>query len=332
MADIRRLETSRKMPPEISLGEEMSQSRGRDFRSLRRLSPPLVMLILGSLALSIPTLIYVAQSTWVTEQGGHGPIVLATGLWLLWQLFPSARSLFQAPPLWRPLVLFALIIPVYLVARISQIVEVEGYAMYAMLLIALYSVIGGPAMRRLWFPLIYLGFVFPPPDTVVAFITMPMKAMVSQAAIALLAALGYPIGGAGVMIVIGQYELLVAAACSGLNSIITLSALALFYVYVRHQANPLYSLLLALTVVPIALIANFVRVLTLILLTYYAGDAPAQGFLHDFAGLLTFATALGAVLLVDAVALRVWTRYRKTDARQGTVTAGREDQGVADRG
>ena len=48
---------------------------------------------------------------------------------------------------------------------------------------------------------------------------------------------GQPIGGAGVTIQIGQYQLLVAAACSGLNSIISLSAITLFYIYIRHQAD-----------------------------------------------------------------------------------------------
>ncbi len=278
---------------------------------------PLAILVIGGLTIFIPTLYYVATATWVTEQGGHGPIVMATGFWLLWRMFPDARPLFATPPLWRPIAMFAVLLPIFFVARVSQIVEVEGFAMYGLILVALYSVIGGRAMRHLWFPLFYIAFMFPPPDTLVTAITLPMKSLVSQSAIKFLAALGYPIGGVGVTIVIGQYELLVAAACSGLNSIISLSAIALFYVYVRHQANPLYSLLLTLTVVPVALLANFVRVLVLILMTYHLGDAPAQGFLHDFAGLLTFVVALGTIILIDAIAYRVWIRFRPQDAADG---------------
>ncbi|MFD1788392.1 exosortase V [Sphingomonas floccifaciens] len=307
------------MTPDIAptgaprFGRSLDQVRDR----LRHVPLPLAILLIGVAILATPTMLFVASATWTTEQGGHGPIVMATGFWLLWRLFPDARPYFRVPPTWRPALLFALLVPVYFIARISQIVEVEGFAMYGLLLIALYSVIGGRAMRKLWFPLVYISFMFPPPDTVVAFVTLPMKTLVSQSAIGLLSALGYPIGGAGVTILIGQYELLVAAACSGLNSIISLSAISLFYVYVRHQADPVYSLLLTLTVVPIALLANFVRVLVLILLTYYMGDAPAQGFLHDFAGLLTFAVALGTIILVDAIGHRLWVRF----ARRGRENA-----------
>ena len=274
------------------------------------ITPAGLVLIAGSLALALPTMLYVARESWSTEEGAHGPIVLMTGLWLLARLWPSARPLFQSPPMGRVFALLAVLLPMLVFARIVQIVEIEGFATYAALLSALYSVIGGQAMRRLWFPLFYLAFMFPPPDTLLTLVTLPMKTLVSNAAVGLLSALGYPIGGVGVTIVIAQYELLVAAACSGLNSIISLSALSLFYIYIRHQADWGYALLLAAVIVPVALLANFIRVLILILLTYHAGDAAAQGFLHDFAGILMFTVALLSIMLIDAIAMPLWARLR----------------------
>src|SRR3546814_21130469 len=117
---------------------------------------------------------------------------------------------------------------------------------------------------------------------------------------------GYPIGGEGVRIYIGQYELLVAAACSGINSIISLSAISLFYIYMRHQAHWRYALLLVLLIVPVALIANFFRVLVLILLTFHAGEAAAQGFLHNFAGILMFSIALLTIFGLDLLLKPFW--------------------------
>lgn len=269
----------------------------------------LAVLLGGAIALALPVMIYVAKESWSTEQGAHGPIVLVTGLWLLPRLWPQARPAFQRPPIVRVAALLALFLPLAVFARIVQIVEIEGFATYGVLLVALYSAIGGAGMRKLWFPLLYLAFMFPPPDTMLAALTMPLKSLVSKAAVGLLSALGYPIGGAGVTIVIAQYELLVAAACSGLNSIISLSALSLFYIYVRHQADWRYALVLTALIVPVALLANFVRVLILILLTYYAGDAAAQGFLHDFAGILMFTVALLSIMAIDALALPLWNRF-----------------------
>ena len=201
--------------------------------------------------------------------------------------------------------LFVALVPVYLFTRVTQIVELEGYAMYMLLLTALYGVIGFQAMKVLAFPLIYLFFAFPPPETVIYALTLPIKVAISDAAIAVLQTFGLPIGGTGVMIQIGQYQLLVAAACSGLNSIVSLSAITLFYIYLMHRGEHRIQAILLLFVLPVAIAANFLRVLILILLTYYAGEAAAQGFLHDLAGITIFLLALMLIFLVDKIVVRL---------------------------
>jgi exosortase len=269
------------------------------------LTVPSLIFIVGLLALAIPTLIFVADSTWSTEQGTHGPIILATGLWLLWHKRASVMHLVDPPPAWRGIALFAVLVPVYAISRITQIVEIEGYAMYALALAAVYWIAGGRFIRALAFPLFYLAFVFPPPDTVIYAATLPVKIAIAKGAIGLLQFLGYPIGGSGVSIQIGQYQLLVAAACSGLNSIVTLSALALFSIYLMHQGRRRHQLLLILFVLPVAIAANFLRVLILILLTYHFGEAVAQSFLHDLAGITMFGLSIGMLYLVDRLLGRV---------------------------
>ena len=281
----------------------------------RRLNMPLICLLLGVLILAVPTLLFVAQESWSTEQGAHGPIVMATGAWLSWRLWPDARAVAQRPPLGRVCIFLAIALPLYVFARVTQVVELEGYLMYATLIIALYSAVGAEALKRLWFPVLYLAFMFPPPESLVAAATTPMKLELSRAAVALLDAFGYPIGSRGVMIYIGQYELLVAAACSGLNSIISLSAISLFYIYIRHQADWRYAGLLALHVVPVALAANFVRVVVLILLTYHAGEAAAQGFLHNSAGIVLFAIALLFIFALDEALQKLWAWHRARGTR-----------------
>jgi exosortase len=130
-------------------------------------------------------------------------------------------------------------------------------------------------------------------------VTQPIKIGISSLAVSTLAALGYPVASSGVAIQIGQYQLMVAAACAGLNSIITLTALCMFYVYLRHRSNPVAFVVVALAALPVAIISNFVRVLALVLITFYFGDAAAQGFIHDFAGLLMFSVALLTVFAID---------------------------------
>jgi exosortase len=174
--------------------------------------------------------------------------------------------------------------------------------MYGALLGVLYALVGGALMKKMWFPLIYLAFVFPPPDSFVAAATQPLKIAISQAAVWLLYEVGYPIANSGVTIQVGQFQLLVAAACAGLNSMISLTAIGLFYVYLRHNANWRYAAILMFAIIPIAALANFIRVLLLILITYHFGDAAAQGFIHNFAGITMFLAALLLVFGLDLVA------------------------------
>lgn len=285
---------------------------GRPSRIPAQWSASTIALLVGVLLFSVPTMIFVVEQSWSGEEGAHGPIVLLTGLWLLHRRWREVSDYAAPAPSGIIWLLLAILIPLQIFARITQIVEIEGYLMYAAVLVVLYSVVGFEVMKRLWFPLFYLAFIFPPPETLVAFVTVPMKIWLSQAAIWFLSLFGYPIGGEGVRIYIGQYELLVAAACSGINSIISLSAISLFYIYMRHQARWRYALLLVLLIVPVALIANFFRVLILILLTYHAGEAAAQGFLHNFAGIVMFAIALATIFALDVVLKPLWDRYVET--------------------
>lgn len=256
----------------------------------------------GVLLFAIPTFVSVAQISWSTEQGAHGPIVLATGMWLV------ALRWREAVAVWRPgspLITAALLVPMLVIftfARITDILEVEGFAMYLALVAVFYCYAGAATLRVLWFPLVYFLFLFPPPDTLVWALTQPLKLGISAAAVNLLALFGYPVGRSGVMIQVDQYQLLVAAACAGLNSLISLSAIGLFYVYIRHNANWRYAALLMIAIVPVAILANFIRVLLLVLITYHFGDAAAQGFLHNFAGVTMFAVSVLGIFGVDALA------------------------------
>jgi exosortase len=252
-------------------------------------------------AIFVPTMYDVARLTWTTEQGGHAPIIVATGGWVLWREFNTTEARARPGNPWIGALLFGLCLLVYVVARITGILELEGMAMYGSIVSAFYLLVGGALLRALWFPILYLAVALPPPDQVVTFLTQPLKIGISQSAVSLLHTLGYPIASSGVTIQIENYQLLVAAACAGLNSIISLSAICLFYVYLRHRSDWLAFLTVAALVIPVAIFSNFVRVLTLILVTYYLGEAAGQGFIHDFAGLTVFLVALLTIFGADAL-------------------------------
>lgn len=278
---------------------------------------------LGLAIVSFSTWRFITTENWSTEQGAHGPLVLASGLWLLVRLLPETEGLRQRPPTLLAFGAVAVMALFMLAFRAAAVIELEVYALYGLFLALLYAFIGARALKVLWFPLLYLVFAVPVPESLVAALTNPLKLWISETAVWILYVTGYPIANSGVTIQIGPYQLLVAAACAGLNSLITLTALTIFYAYLNHRANWKYMLALAIAAIPIAVFSNLVRVLILILLTYYAGEAAAQGFLHNFAGMTTFAIALVTMFLVDQLMLVVWRALsgrKKTDQPSPSLT------------
>jgi exosortase/archaeosortase family protein len=102
-----------------------------------------------------------------------------------------------------------------------------------------------------------------------------------------------------VILQIGQYQLLVADACAGLQTLLTLEALGLFYLNVVRHTSVFRNVVLAIFIIPISFSANVIRVIALTLITYYFGEEAGQGFLHGFAGMVLFLTALILILSVD---------------------------------
>jgi exosortase B len=168
---------------------------------------------------------------------------------------------------------------------------------------------GPAALRVQWFPLFFMLFMLPLPGPFVDTVTMPMKMAVSWCAEHILFAAGYPIARSGVVLQVGQYQLLVADACAGLHTLFTLEALGLLYLNIVRHGSFLRNVGLALLIVPISFTANIIRVMTLTLITYHFGDAAGQGFLHGFAGMVLFISALLLIIGVDTL-LRSAVRRR----------------------
>jgi exosortase len=262
-------------------------------------------LILGACVLAIPTFLFLASHNWSREEGAHGPLVLATAAWLLWLQWPAIRKAGVTGNGWVVAFLMGFALLFYIVGQAFDLITLSAAGLYGVGVAIFYSKFGARAVIRNWFIFLYLLFAVPPPRMWLDRLTFPLKQFVSTAATDLLQPLGIPVAHEGVVIYVAQYQLLVEDACAGMNSIFGLLAISLFYIYLMRGGSWWYSLILGLLSVPIAILANIVRIVILILLTYYAGDDVAQGFLHVTAGVVVFATALVLMFLVDAVLSRI---------------------------
>jgi exosortase B len=259
----------------------------------------LVALGLGFVAMYLPTYWDLSHTVWASDEQGHGPIILAVTAWLLWGKRHDIAALpdKSAPWLGWPLLAFALLL--YTFGRSQAIVVFEVGSQIALLAAMLLLFKGPAAVRTVWFPLFFLLFMVPLPGALVAALTTPLKSAVSYVASGLLHVAGYPVGRSGVILTVGPYQLLVADACSGLNSMFTLEALGLLYMNLMAYTSVARNIALAILIIPISFAANVVRVLILVLVTYYFGDEAGQGFIHSFAGMVLFLVGLVLMLATD---------------------------------
>jgi EpsI family protein len=184
----------------------------------------------------------------------------------------------------------------YIVGRSQELPLFEAASIFPLVAGTVLVMAGWSAARRLAFAFLLLLFVVPVPGFILDAITGPLKSAVSASVAAILHTLGYPVERAGVMLQVGDHQLLVADACSGMNSIYSLVALSLVYVHLTGPSRRARLPLVLLGVIPIAVAANIVRVTVLALIAYHFGDEAAEGFVHGFAGVLVFALAVGMVV------------------------------------
>lgn len=249
------------------------------------------ILLAGLLALYAPTYYKLDQQVWHFVGQGHGPIILMLTLWLFWQKKDLLLKLPSQPAPVAGGQLFALGLLLYVVGSSQDVLILETASQIPLLCGIILIYWGKSGLRLLWFPIFFIIFLLPLPSFIVDGLTKPLKAGASIAAEQILYMAGYPIARSGVTLAIGPYHLLVADACAGLNSIFALEAIGVFYLSIMNHANKWRNITLALLILPISFISNVTRVITLVLITYYFGDEIAQGFVHDFAGILLFMVA-----------------------------------------
>lgn len=275
-------------------------STGRPQNTLGHFAPWLIA-VAGLLAMYGPTFWDLFHGLWAGDQQGHGPIVLAISIWLLWQKRNELDALPVQPKSIAGWSLLALGLLLYLVGRSQDILILEVGSIVLVTASIFLLLSGVAALKLMWFPLFFMVFMVPLPGLFVDALTQPMKMAVSYIAEYILYHLGYPISRSGVILQIGQYQLLVADACAGLNTLFTLEALGLLYLnIVRHQ-SALRNIALAIFIVPISFAANVIRVMVLTLITYHFGDEAGQGFLHGFAGMVLFLAALSLIIASDGL-------------------------------
>lgn len=265
----------------------------------------ILIVLAGVAALFLPTLWRLGWGSWDGHTQGHELLILLVAGGLFFLRRRDLISLRATPARIAGGAALAVGLLLYLLGRAVDMLRFELVSPIVVLAALILWFRGWQGLRVAWFPLFFLLFAVPIPHEVVLAITGPLKDAVSAVAADLLYQLGYPVGRSGVVITIGQYQLLIVEACAGLQTMFTLEAMGLLYASLMQHTSVTRNVLLAVLVVPISFVANVIRVMVLALITYYFGESAGQGFLHGFAGILLFAVALALIIAVDALVGRL---------------------------
>ena len=254
--------------------------------------------LVGLLALYAPTYFDLYQTFWKSGRAVQGPVILAWIAWLVWRDRAGLALRTSGPVAGTAIVLFVFGLLCYALGRSQSFFQLEIGSQLPLLLGIVWATMGREGLRRLGFPIAFTVFLIPVPGTLLDQLLLPLKQLVSAIADNGLHALGYPIARNGVVLMIGRYDLLIADACSGLNSMVALSGMGLIYTYVVGRRSRWHSALLLVSVLPVAFAANVVRVVALLLITYYFGDGAGRAF-HASAAWLEIALAFTGFFVVD---------------------------------
>lgn len=236
----------------------------------------------------------------------HGFFVPAFSLYVVWNERDRIRKLPLRPSWSGVLVLaFALIVLTagtlgaeLFLSRCSFLFAIAG------LIVLTY---GWNHLRAVFFPWIFLLFMIPIPAIIFNQITFPLQLVASRAAAHTLPWLGVPVLREGNIIQLPAMALEVAEACSGIRSLMSLATLAIIFGYLI-EPRVLIRVLLAVASIPIAVVANSLRIIGTGLLVQYWDPDKAQGFFHEFSGWVIFVVSLILLFLLHRALQMLWTK------------------------
>jgi exosortase len=250
------------------------------------------------IALYIPTFYKLFSFGWKVADYTHGPLILIVFLYLIFR----KRNAFSTPPDSRvhlfsfSLLFFGSIM--YALGSIHRVVVIESLSIIPVFIGTTGFLFGREALKNILFPAAYLIFLVPPPLFFIDMLTSPLKMFVAGVSESLLRLAGYTLNRNGVILFIGDYSVVVGDACSGIRSVISLMAVGALYAYIQSTLN-LKRVVLFLSIIPIAIAANIIRLMLFALITYHFGEAAGQGFFHYFSGILILFLSLMSLVVID---------------------------------
>ena len=246
---------------------------------------------------------------WATDDNySHGFLIVPMAIYFAW----LRREQLVAAPI-RGRVMGLAIVLGALVTMVFGVLGAELFltriAIVGVLAGGVLFVCGRQHLRILSFPLAFLLLMIPIPAIIFNQIAFPLQLIASAFGEQVLSAISVPVFREGNIIVLPHTTLEVAEACSGIRSLISLLTLGIVY---GHFADPRTAVraVLAASTVPIAIVANGLRVAGTGLAAHLIGREAAEGFFHTFSGWMVFVAAFVLLVTVQALVSKIASLLR----------------------
>ncbi len=217
--------------------------------------------------------------------------------YFVWKKWPEVIKLERSPSI-LGLVLIILGLVIHTAGTVLDISGPSAIAVY-MTIFGFCLYFHGPALvKTLWFPLAYTFFALPIPGGILDLVGFPLQLWASGATAGILRAMGMEVYRSGVNLSVPGFDFQVAQACSGMSSLVALVGVTAVFAYVTKLPN-VYKWILFALALPIALIANIIRITTIALVGYQWGPDAAMNIFHDWSSPILFMCAIGLMFLFN---------------------------------
>jgi exosortase len=240
-----------------------------------------------------------ALNWWNDPNFSHGFFVPLFSLLVLWRDRKHLADLTPKPSGWG-IVAIAVAMVMLVVGTLGAELFLSRSSFVILLAGLIICFLGWAHFRAALFPWACLFLMIPIPAIIFNQITFPLQMFASEMATFMLRGLGVPVLREGNVIQLPVMPLEVAEACSGIRSLVSLGTLAVIYGYLLDD-KLWRRLVLFFAAIPIAVLANGLRVTGTGLVAQYWDPSKAKGFFHEFSGWVIFLVSLAMLFLLHRV-------------------------------
>jgi len=263
-----------------------------------------------------PTLVQLFEAWRKEPDYAHGPLIVPLALYALW----TRRDTLPVHALrwcWWGLGMLMACFALRYFGGLFYLEAADGWSI--LLWAAGICLLFGGWRFLLWAApgIAFMVFMIPLPHKFEGAMRIPLQKIATSISSILLQCLGQPAMAEGTTIRIGEHQLHVAEACAGLRIFVTIIVLAVAYILI---GRPKWweKLVLVISIVPVALLSNSMRIVITGLLYQFVNTETGQRFSHDLAGMLMMGFAGGLFLLVMWYMSHLIQEVQPDSARSGS--------------